>query len=113
MGKIDQVNELLHRELAAIVNREVEMPDCLITVIEVRTAENLRDANVRVSVLPEGKSGTALRALKRRSGAIGKAMAKVIRLRQVPKLTWKLDAVSRHAAEMDRTFEELRSKETI
>jgi ribosome-binding factor A len=104
MSKIDQINELLHRELAAAVNQELELPEVLITISYVSCDPDLRSAYVGVSVLPDKLTGTALKKLKASSGLFAKIIAKNTRLRKAPKLIWEFDDTERKAAELEEVF---------
>lgn len=104
MSKTEQINELLHRELAAAVNRELEWPDALITIVNVSCTPDLQTANVFFSVLPDHLVGTALKKLKASSGRFAKVIAKNTRLRKAPKLWWKFDDTEKQAAELDEVF---------
>ncbi|MBN2854332.1 ribosome-binding factor A, partial [Patescibacteria group bacterium] len=62
--QIERVNELLLEELANAINKEVGLPDALITVSFVDCDPDLKNARVGISVLPDRLAGTALRLLK-------------------------------------------------
>jgi len=64
MSKIPRYNELILEELAQAVNREVALPNTLITVTYVECSPDLKQAKVGISVLPDNLAGTALRKLK-------------------------------------------------
>lgn len=104
MSKIAQVNELLHRELAAAVNEVLEWPEALITIVYVDIAPDLQNANIGISVLPDKLAGTALKKLKAASGRFAKVIAKNTRMRRVPKLIWEFDDTERQAAVLDEIF---------
>ena len=55
--RLEKINKLLRREINQIFLREIEFGnDVLITVTEVRTTADLRQAKIMVSVLPFNKS---------------------------------------------------------
>lgn len=104
MSKIAQVNELLHRELAVIINQELEWPDALITIIYVDCSADLQTARIGISVLPDKLAGTALKKLKAASGRFAKIISQNTRLRKAPKLWWEFDDTERRAAALDEVF---------
>lgn len=104
MAKLDQINELLHRELAEAINRELEWPDAFITIVFVDCSPDLQSARVVISVLPDKFAGTALKKLKAASGRLAKNIAHKTRLRKAPKLHWEFDDTERKAAELDEVF---------
>ncbi|OGF28417.1 ribosome-binding factor A [Candidatus Falkowbacteria bacterium RIFOXYC2_FULL_47_12] len=105
--RIEQVNELLHREIAAAVARDVELPDVLVTVQNVVTTVDLTSAQVWLSVLPDAKTGTALAAIRRQQGLIYTALKKNTRLRKIPTLTFLFDDTQRNAAEINEVIANL------
>lgn len=104
MSKVEQLNELLHRELAVAINRELEFPEVFVTVVGVSCMPDLQFAKVYVSVLPDKLAGTALKKLKGASGRLASAVVKKTRLRKVPRLLWEFDATERKAAVLEDFF---------
>jgi len=104
MSKVDQLNELLHRELAAAINKELELPEVFVTVTYVSCTPDLQYAKVIVSVLPDKMAGTALKKLKAASGRIVSGITKRTRLRKVPRLLWEFDPTERKAAVLEDVF---------
>lgn len=104
MSKVEQLNELLHRELASAVNQELEFPEAFITITYVSCNPDLQFAKVIVSVLPDHLAGTALKKLKGASGRLAAAVVKRTRLRKVPRLLWEFDPTERKAAVLEDVF---------
>ncbi|MFA4942561.1 MAG: ribosome-binding factor A [Patescibacteria group bacterium] len=105
-SRIEQVNEELKHELANILNRELELRNALVTVSYVYCSEDLNYARVGVSVLPDRLAGTALRALRAKSGQIAKMLQKKTGIRKIPKITWNLDVIEREASAIEQAIEE-------
>lgn len=101
MSKADQLNEMLQHELAYAINREVGVPNTLITVVYVRTSADLKFATVGVSVLPDNLAGTALAKLKKSAGLLSSILSKKTRLRQIPRLRFEFDPTERKAAVLE------------
>ena len=104
MAKVEQLNELLHRELSVAINRELEFPEAFITVVYVSCNPDLQFAKFGVSVLPDRLAGTALKKLKASSGRLASAITKNTRLRKVPRLLWEFDPTERKAAVLEEFF---------
>ncbi|MDD3285243.1 MAG: 30S ribosome-binding factor RbfA [Patescibacteria group bacterium] len=104
MPKVEQLNELLHRELAAAINRELELPEVFVTVSYVSCTPDLQHAKVAVSVLPDKMAGTALKKLKASSGKIASGIIKKTRLRKIPRLLWEFDPTEKKAADLEEVF---------
>ena len=49
--RMDRVNELLRREISAVVQREFEWDGSLVTINAVEVSQDLKDAKVHVGVL--------------------------------------------------------------
>ena len=97
MASAEQMNEALQPVLAAAVNRELELPNALVTVVFVRTSKDLKYATVGVSVLPVGWQGTALAKLRQKSGDIAARLRKSLVLRRIPQLNWIADTTEAKA----------------
>ena len=92
--RIERVNELIKEEIANLLRRELQDPrlEALISVTEVSTTADLRNATVRVSILgTEEEVQQAMKALRHAAGYLRHEMAGRLRLRHVPELTFKLD----------------------
>lgn len=87
-----QVNEVVHRLVAEIVQREVEMPvGSLATITHVDTTRDLKEARVYVTVLPDGQRVSGMRALQARRGHIQRLFGQRVRLKFTPKLEFLFD----------------------
>lgn len=106
--RIEQINELLRRELAMLIAGHIDIGlSGLITVIEVKTSPDLRYAKISISVLPENKTGSALRELRKSNSYFSGELKKKISFKFMPKFNWVIDANERYAAEIDRVIDGL------
>lgn len=102
MPNISRLNELMRSELAQIVNQEVFIEGALITIAYVECSEDLRQARVGFSVLPDHLAGTALRKLKTSTGQVVAIMRRRVKLRRLPRLVWEFDATEREADKIEK-----------
>lgn len=102
--RIEQVNEVLRQEIALIIERELELPGVMVTIIRVDCARELDSAKVWVSVLPDGQTGSALRQLRRRQGFIRHLLTKKVLWRRMPQLIFIFDDTERKAAAVENIF---------
>lgn len=102
MSKIPRINELLLEELALVVNREVFLPNALITIAYVECSPDLKQARVGFSVLPDHLAGTALRKLGSSTNTIVGFLRGRIKLRKLPRLIWEFDATEREADKIEK-----------
>lgn len=107
MSKADQVNQLLQEELANAINREVGIPNALITVVYVRTSADLKWATVGISVLPDKLAGTALSTLKKSASLLSSILAKKTRFRKIPRFRFEFDPTERKAAVLEDVINHL------
>jgi ribosome-binding factor A len=106
--RIEQVDSLIHNELAAIVNREIGDGEFLVTITYVETAQNLASANIGVSVLPEKFTGTALEKLRKNSSFFNKMLLKKTRLRKIPRFQWMIDNTEKKASELEDLLNQIK-----
>ena len=102
MSNSARLNGLLLQELAAVVNREVGLPDTLITVSYVDCSPDLKIAKIGFSVLPEKLAGTALRKLQSATPGLAGLLKGRLNLRRFPRLIWEFDATEKEAGKIEK-----------
>lgn len=85
-----RVNELLRRELSAILTREMTFENALVTINQVDVTPDLKNAHVYVSVLGTG-SGTVIAQLETHRVVLQTELARHVVLKYTPHLTFHLD----------------------
>lgn len=109
--RIARVNEILKREIAAILEKEnITITNVLISVTKVQCSSCLKNATVYVSVYGGGKEAEeeALFLLEEKRALIQKRIAKTIILKYTPVLRFTLD---KNLEEGDRVLGILRKLE--
>lgn len=93
MGRIDRVNELLKREIAHILQIELQDPRLELTSISrVETSKDLREAKIYFSVFGDDeKIEKTWQALDNAGHLIRKRIGKRIRLKFLPQLRFFYD----------------------
>lgn len=85
-----RVNELLKRELSAIVTREITFEAGLVSINQVDVTSDLKNAHVFVSVL--GAPGAAvIKELEAHRAALQAELARHVVLKYTPHLVFHLD----------------------
>ncbi|MHB8903738.1 MAG: ribosome-binding factor A [Patescibacteria group bacterium] len=102
MAKADKLNELLREELAYAVNREVIVPNTLITISYVECSTDLKQARIGFSVLPDNMVGTATRKLNSSISQLVGILRSRLKLRKIPHLIWEFDATEKEASKIER-----------
>lgn len=105
--KIEKNNVLLQSELAEIVNQEIELPNALVTIVNIRTDNNVSEIRVLFSVIPENFTGTALKELKKRTVVIVKKLQKKASLKRLPKIIWLVENHDKNVDELERILDSL------
>ncbi len=105
----ERVADLLRREISEIIRLEVRDPRVgLVTISDLSVGRDLGHAKVRVSVLGEEEERTqAIEALNRAKGFIRSTLAKRVRLRTVPDLSFQLDRGAEHSQRINEILETL------
>lgn len=101
MSKLEQTNKLLKQELALAVNREVGLPEALITITYVDCSPDYKYARIGFSVLPDHLVGTALKKLRSASSVLSASLRKRTRLRRLPHFNWVFDATEKEASVLE------------
>ena len=86
-----RVNELLKRELSAIISREIAFGKALVSVSHVDTTPDLKNAHVYVSVLAAAAGPAALIKLEENRILLQNELAKHVVLKYTPHLAFHLD----------------------
>ena len=100
-----RVGENVRHAISAIMTRgDVQDPDLdgtSVTVSEVRVSPDLRNATVFVMPLGGDDQGSIIKALNRNSAYIRGEMSKVVHMKYMPRLKFKLDDSFDEASHID------------
>lgn len=100
--RTEQVASLLQHHISEILVREVEPPEgCLITVMRAEVTPDLKNAKIFISILPDNKTGSALKILERNTRDIQKLLNARLTMKFSPRITWALDITTRKYAAID------------
>lgn len=93
MARVNKLDSILLREISMIISQEINDPKLgFPTVTEVDVAPDLNTAKVYVSFLGKNyKKRDGIEALRRAKGHIKSELAKRIRIRKIPDLTFEVD----------------------
>lgn len=92
--KADQLASTIRAALADVLARGLSDPrleGCLLTITELHVSDDLRSANVGVSVLPAKHQGRAVAALRHAGGHLRRLIGESTDLTAVPTLYFSLD----------------------
>ncbi len=104
--RIEQVNELLLREINTWLARDYESPvGVLVTIEEVLVSRDLGHAKILISVLPPAKGRAVLKEFSLRKGEIRKHISDHVILKMTPDLHFFLDTREERAERMNRLLD--------
>lgn len=105
--KMEKIDAELEHALNRILREEVNMEQFgIITVTLVEAAKDLYSARVWISVLGADAEG-ALEYINRHIHKIQQALNKSVRMRHVPKISFKIDKAISSAQNVEKLFREL------
>ncbi len=123
--RIQQINQLIKRELSQIILKEIEFPSgILVTVTRVDTSSNLTESKVYVSVmfaphppaLAEGgesknRAERIFQILNRQIYNLQQRLNRRLRMRPIPKIMFVEEKETSEAGRIEEILEKLKSKE--
>ena len=115
VSRTSRLNGEYQKEISAILPRvQDRSPDFkgLVSVTETDVAPDLKTAYVYVSIYGANEEQTALTfsILQENAGFIRHELAKVMRMRTVPALTFRMDRSMSYGAKMDELFKKIQVK---
>jgi ribosome-binding factor A len=106
MSRLDRVNELLRREISAIIQKDYEWHGSLVTLNDIEVTHDFKEAKVWIGVLG-GNPRPVLDKLNRDHGAIqNKAMKRVV-LKSTPVLRFLHDSSASRGVEIVNLLDEV------
>lgn len=109
--RMQKVNSLIREQLGEILNRELDLkPGVFLTVFKVDTTNDLRYANVFVSVFPEKEGDYVMTALKNEKSNIQRILNKKLHMKILPKLVFKLDKTEVEADEIEKILKQIENE---
>jgi ribosome-binding factor A len=100
--RIERVNQLIKKELAQIILREIDFPkNVLVTLTRIDTSPNLIGTKVFLSTFPENRSQETIDILNRNIYMIQQALNKRLIMRPMPKIMFREEKVVREAGRVE------------
>ncbi len=111
--RLDRVNQLIREEVSTLLQRELKDPRLgFVTVTEVDTSKDLRQAKIYVSVLGGDEQWKAsITALTSARGFIRNWLRQHLDLRVTPELTFRPDRSMEHAARIQALLKGLHGQD--
>ncbi len=94
--RMDKVNEVMKREISAIIQRDFEWSGTIVSVLEVEITEDLKEGRVWVGAVGRMVPPQVIEKLTKNRSHIQRAVSRRVVLKCTPKLTFKYDNSARH-----------------
>ena len=103
-----RINELVQRELNAILRQHYQSETIALTIVEVRVSPDLRDARVFVSVVGDEETATQkLRWLRSKAAEIRQEIGRRIVLKFLPKFEYRLDKSTERGTRLQQLLDQI------
>ena len=113
--RIERVNSLIRQEISELLKRQVKDPrlGTLVTITDVSTSPDLRHAKVSISRIgSEEEKQETLSVLTAASGFFRNELAKRLRLRHIPELSFQWDDSIEQGDHLLQLIDEITSEKT-
>lgn len=104
--RLTRINELLKREIGAVIQRDYEWHGALVTVSGVEVTQDLKEARVWISILA-GNPVAIVDKLNHEHGAIQTKVMKRVVLKSTPVLAFRHDASAERGVDIVNLLEEV------
>lgn len=106
-----RLNELVKRELSAIIARELNFEEALVSIHDVDVAPDMRSAHVFVSVLGSTQHESVLNKLEENRPALQAELSRRVVLKYTPHLVFHLDKSIERGARVIEIMQQIESPE--
>jgi ribosome-binding factor A len=112
--RIDQINELVKRNMGEIISRELSLkPGIFITITKVDTARDLGYSHIFISIFPEKETGYVIKTLKNELYNIQGILNRKLHLKKLPHIEFRIDMTESKADEIEKIFKKLENESRI
>lgn len=110
MARMDKINSYLQKEIAVVIKKEFTSSKfALFTITGVETTRDLKDSTVFFSVYGDDSEKARVKErLSKASGYISSIVAKRIRFRRMPVITFEYDTSIEYGSRIDSILRDLK-----
>ncbi len=109
--RTEQVESEIKNIISQIINAHLEFSDCLVTITKVQISPDLKNAYILIDVLPENKTGSALKKIRNKKKYIQKLLKTKIRFYTVPQLNFIMDEANKKRREIEEKLKEVKKED--
>lgn len=107
-----KVADLIQRELAIMIQREVKDPRIgMVTVNEAKVSRDLAFADIYFTVLPAENTAEIEEVLNQAGGFLRSQLAKILNTRTTPRLRFHYDHTIENGARLNQAINEARARD--
>ncbi|OGW57917.1 MAG: ribosome-binding factor A, partial [Nitrospirae bacterium RBG_16_43_8] len=107
-----RVSDLIREEIADIIMDKVKDPRLgFVTVTGAKITEDLKIATVYISILKEEEKETTLEMLNSAKGFIRSELAKRVRMKLIPSLTFRIDESLERGVRIEKLLREIKKED--
>ena len=99
--RILRVNQLIKQEIGQLLSREIDFANVLVTITQVETSPDLRQAKIKISIMPIEKSESVLKILEKNIYHLQQILNKKLKMRTVPKIRFVIDQAEAKAQRIE------------
>ena len=105
--RLPQINSFLLAEVSQFLVRNLELTDALVTVTRVEATPDLKFAKAFISVLPENRRLSALKAVRKITGQLNREIFRSAAFEPVPKINFFIDEIETSAQTIEKILDSL------
>lgn len=109
--RIERINELLKQDLGRFIREDIEMPiEAFVTITDVKTTPDMKQAKILVTIFPENLRGTALKILQKNNRRLHDLLKDELTSKFIPNLTFQIDEQEVYANKINQILDEIKSE---
>jgi ribosome-binding factor A len=110
--RTEQLSSVIHRAVQSVLSEGLADPRIqgVLTVTGVNVTQDLQEAIIGISVLPEKHESKAIHGLQDASNYIRRQAGELVAIQRMPKLVFKLDRASKRQAAVLAALAEARAE---
>ena len=106
--RIEQVNELIKQEVSKTLSQKIDFNNEIVTITQVDTSPNLRQAKVKITVFNQDNQKMVLQKINRKIYDIQQDLNKKLNMRPVPKLIFSIDSSESKAQRVEELLQQIK-----
>lgn len=106
--RIQKINELLKQEIGNIILKELDLNrDTMVTITEVSTSPDLRQAKAKTSIMPVLMAEKILKILNSQGYILQKLLNRKLNMKMIPKITFILDRSEEKTSRIEQLLKKI------